>query len=337
MEILGASLTSAADTFLHSGYISAYPRALRPEQVFPDTYTSSVTQVDVTEALRLSGEPLVGAAGGSELGSGAVAVAGLEGWPTVLLVAGGFFLALALVYLVRERLASRWWRLASVSSVAAVLLLIFFFTSTWPNLPDSVPWKDVALQEYANPRQATQVLLDGIIADAIINVGQPIHSLANVQNEVGLPVKSLTKGQAYALRTYGIDGWGRAFRLSGPDSGKYRVTSAGEDGRFGTADDLSIAVQQCSNESWDQLRHAFFIRKVGDEHALFFHRWTGKHFRYHDREWAQKLTGGALFDVISSDYSAGEGSKVALESRYEEVAEGLDHEPLVLLVFKRAS
>jgi len=175
------------------------------------------------------------------------------------------------------------------------------------------------------------VLLHGIIADGIQNVGQPIDMLENIQNEVGLPVSKLTKGQAYALKTYGIDGWGKKFRLS-EAGGKYTVESAGADGAFDTSDDLKVSVTQSADDSWDSARKNFFVRKdSGGSVVVLFHRWTGEHFLYKNQGKARTLTGGDLFDLFTSTDLEAKQKKTA-EDAYKKAAAGASHEPMVLQV-----
>jgi hypothetical protein len=135
----------------------------------------------------------------------------------------------------------------------------------------------------------------------------------------------------YALLTYGIDGWGHPFRFVA-DGSRYTVTSAGADGAFDTADDLRMTVQQAEDDSWDNLRHAFYVRSVSGARWLLIHRFPGDHFRYQNAEQATALTGGNRFDVFgAADLSPDQAT--ALESVWTEEASGLAHEPLLLQVF----
>jgi hypothetical protein len=230
----------------------------------------------------------------------------------------------------RARVLRRLPALSIATVVAALGANAACGGSDLPPLPTHAPWEGVTLQAYANPEQATLALMHGIIADGITNVGQPIQILPNIQNEVGIASKTLTEGQAYALKTYGIDGWGKPFRLTA--GATYEVRSAGPDGAFDTADDLSIDVAQCDDSSWESGRHAFFIRKDGEDHSVLFHRWTGEFFQYYDEAGAAATTGSKLFDRWAwAELSTDQQQRVA--SVYAEVASGLDHEPLVLMVF----
>jgi hypothetical protein len=341
MEIVGASLLRAAEIFLHAGYVSAYPRPFRP-YTFPDTEPS--VQIDVAEALRLEGETLTADAGGPvvEAGSAAVSSGPPEALTAVLAAAGCFFAMLVLVYLAHDRLKLR--RAPALAGTAlfggAVLLSILLLVVLVgrPRLPETPPWQGVEIQEYADPAQATQVLLHGIIADGIVNVGRPIRNLANIAREVGLPLRRPSRGMSYALKTYGLDGWGRPFRLT-RQGNTYLVASAGADGEFGGDDDVEFAVRQSSNDRWEGGRHGFFVRRVGGENLIFFHRWNGSHFRYRHGEYARTLTGSRLFDVlveqdvrVLDDWVVG---TVAARA-YDIASCEANHDPLVLLAYAPA-
>lgn len=330
MQIIASSIQQAANQFLHAGYISAYPRTFYPHSY---GYKDPDLQIEVTEALRLKGEVLANLVSTPDSGMmAATASSGGGNWPAWMAVASAmFFGAVALLYLFRGR-GPRWraspssWRLA-----AAAMVLLGVITARCGGLeplPTEAPWKGVQLEQYNDPLAATKVLLYGLISEGIANVGQPIEMLENIQNEVGLPVKSPSKGQAYALKTYGIDGWGKAFRLAA-DKGIYTVTSAGADGQFDTADDLKVTVAQCTDGSWDNQRHAFFLRKHNKDVAILFHRWTGEHFQYRNRSQAEALTGGVLYDFFTTADLSGE-QRTNAEKAYNASASGVSHDPLLL-------
>ena len=331
MKILASSIQQAADTFLHAGYISAYPRTLYN---YAYGNTAPKLELDVAESLRLQGETLAAATTGDPTVA-AAAVATSGGWPgSMLLGVAALAGTVALLVWMRSRLRGTAFRgLASYGATAAVALAAVgvFHCGGLDPLPTETPWKGVPLQKYADPSAATKVLLHGIIADGIENVGQPIEMLENIQNEVGLPVGKLTKGQAYALKTYGIDGWGKAFRLTDA-GGKYTVTSAGADGTFDTSDDLSVSVTQSDDQSWDSNRSVFFVRKgSGGAVVVLFHRWSGEHFLYKNQASAKALTSGDLFDLWTpADLEAKQ--KAAAEDSYKKAATGVSHEPVVLQV-----
>lgn len=328
MQLLAASQVSATDTFLHPGYISAYPR---PLEGYAYPTTTPELQLEVAGALQLKGETLAASFPREPSDVAAGAQASRSSATGVFVAVLGLLLAISASYLLRDRLRPHLTRrrLVGASGLAfagaAVALL-----SCGGKLPDTPPWTGVAKQEYVQPDAATRVILHGIVADAIINLGQPIESLANIKNEVGLPVKQLTAGEAYALKTYGIDGWGREMRLT-RQGDKYTVTSAGPDGSFATADDIKLTVRPCSEESWDSARWAFFVTELEARPVVFFHRWTGEMFKYKNRDAARAATGGDLFDFLRASEVTADVSQV-----YQQAAAGLTRKPLVLRVFPRS-
>jgi hypothetical protein len=327
MKILAASIARAADSFLHAGYISAYPRPLN-EYSYPDSLP--VEQLDVAESLRLQGETLA---------SGATAdpVSPIFAWhnlTTVALVAAAFGL-LALLYLHRRRFAGllqpagAW---AAATMMMGLVLLARCGGEELEPLPTEAPWKGVVIQKYQDPEAATKVLLHGIIAEALASMDREITTLPNIQNEVSLPAAQLTRGQQYALKTYGIDGWGRELRLDPTDEG-YTVTSAGADGQFGTSDDRHVNVRKSDNQSWDSRRRSFFLREdSAGSVVVLFHRWTGSHFEYNHLAEAQQMTGGEVFDLFQAGDLQPEKSTLAKQA-YMQVASAKPYAPMVLQVF----
>jgi len=342
MQILASSIdvpagvAKVADTFLHAGYISAYPRTL-----WVDTYGNQAPeiQLDMVEALRLKAEVVAGATTSSDAPLAAVSSLGSGDWYTWVAAVAAFFGTVALLYFLQDRYAGlrRVWAGAGVAFLA---VLAFFAVTCQAELPDEEPWEEITLKEYENPELATKAILYGIIADGVHNIGQPVSSLANIQDEVGLPVAKPTEGQAYALQTYGIDGWGNDFRLT-KEGGLYDVRSAGADGKFDTDDDLGIKIDQCDNESWDQHRWAFFVAKDGDSVMVLYHRWNGDHFKYNNRDKAEAATGDELFDLFTADDLAAEnhdGDQLAFaRAAFDAVAGQVDHAPLVLQAYPGAT
>jgi hypothetical protein len=304
MVVIGASVAAVAKMFLHAGYISSGPRPMF-DFALPHGAAKVAVELDVAEALRLAGDSGSVAAARIDPGTIGASLPGAAGWTVPLLAAGAFFAALALVYplVKRANLHGGWTRRrrAAVFLVPLLAPLIVIAIGARLPVPEAPPPEAVIPRAYADPQAATQALLHGLIADGIINLGRPVERLADIRDEVGLPVNKLTEGEAYALKAYGFDGWGRPFRLTVSEERwpAYRVTSAGADGRYDTEDDIGISVRQCDNWNWDTMRHAFFVRKAGAGLVLFFHRWTGHEFKYRDRKLARALTGGTLFDAIS--------------------------------------
>lgn len=375
MRVVAASLTERASSFLHAGYISAYPRSVYPD-AYPVEHQAAAIQVDVAEALRLQGEQLASAAtGGGDLPGALAAVASSPQWLTLAAATLATSGLLAAYYLVRDRVEGpgrrRVFALAALTAVGVIAACgagdqverapaatggtesagagpaagaeAGASTEAQPDaLPAELPWEGVAKRTYANPELATTVLLHGIIADGLINVGQPVESLANIQNEVGLPVSSLTEGESYALQTYGRDGWGNDFRFEVVGQNQdddevlldYQITSAGADGVLETADDVSQVVSQVNDGSFDyDGRHAWFLVQQGDEQYVFFHRWSGSFFEYRNEQVARQMTGGDLFDVLTrADLSSAQCEAAA--TTYGRFAAEVEHQPLILEVYE---
>ena len=168
-----------------------------------------------------------------------------------------------------------------------------------------------------------------------------METLANIQNEVGLPTNAPTEGEAYALQTYGIDGWGNELRLAiienpdpyGASQEAYEVTSAGADGVLDTEDDLSVVVAPTNDSDFDYGQRAWFVTEREGVHYVFFHRWSGSLFEYNHEELAAALTGSALFDVFPlEDFSPSLRPTVA--AAFDDIAAGAEHTPLVLEVYQ---
>lgn len=378
MQLFAASVQEPADLFLHAGYISAHapaPRAMSPEtakEIF-QSY-EPVIKLDMGEALRLKGEavgigPAQGKSGAeiqqarSKLDVGALGAEGAAlSWGLAC-----FFVGLALLYRLKDHLRRRQ---LSAAIAALVLLLTGFaalaggFGSIAQTAHDSPPpWQGIARRAYAHPQAATQAILYGIIADAAANCPHALNSLADIQKEVGLPARKLTEGQQYALATYGLDGWGRPFRLArvstqclfakGDDQpvtvplekwsefenkgyafkrtipAHYSITSDGQDGTARTPDDveLQLAPFAATSAAWERQRWGYFVQQIGERHTLFVHRSAGPEYRAHNGWRARKLTGSNLFDAMELL----EGSA---DSVYRPLAKELPYHPLVLVVFR---
>ncbi len=286
MQIFGANLVNAVSGFLHTGYISAYPRTY---SFSGDPSSLPQVEMEVGEALRLEGEAVGGLIGN---GGGDGVASSLSHWPSLLMMTMAFFGAVAMVML-----AKRNPRLATVMLVMLVASGSMMCAEESAPLPTEVPWEGVELRSYVDPVAATTVILHGLIADGLINTKQEVASLPNIQREVGWPKAELSEGEAYALQTYGLDGWGRPFDFRVNGAG-YEVRSAGADGQLYTDDDLVLMTHRCSNETWDHQRHAhFFRRNSAGEVVVLYHRWGGDYFKYANKSLAATLAGNGLFDA----------------------------------------
>lgn len=210
------------------------------------------------------------------------------------------------------------------------------------------PWEGVTLRKYANPEQATRVILHGLIGNALIFSGSAVESLASLRNYVELPTQNPTEGEAYALTTYGLDGWGKEFRLrSGTDDNE--VTSAGADGLFATTDDLTLKVPFADATLPDRddrempVRSAWYVSSAEQSpYVLFQHvAETGRicgsdppcyTYIVPNASVANSITGGKQFGAFSmAELPAPANTEVA--ARYRNVADKTAYTPLILEVF----
>jgi hypothetical protein len=139
------------------------------------------------------------------------------------------------------------------------------------------PWESITPVRYSNPELATVVLMHGIIGHALYYINEDVSSLAQLQLTVGIPgVEEYTPGMKYALAYYGLDGWGREFRMSTgsiaehkgyryPAGRRVTLESAGADGRFGTADDFILTTIQSSK----QMYHGGFDKQRYNHYAPY--------------------------------------------------------------------
>ncbi len=348
MKLIAASIIDKVDTFLHAGYISAYPRPLYAE-AYPvgdggDIPVAEIAhQLDLTEALRLEGESLAAVVPGGGTDTALASLGNLGSSEMMIIGALAMTGVLALVYLLKDRF--EWRSLGFAQATCALLAMLVLLPHCDEEgvkpLPTDPPWEGVTLQDYANPQDATVAILHGIVVPAVANVGQGVEILPNVQNEVGLPTNALTEGMEYALLTYGIDGWGKEFRLerspfSDEDEHKfwnYTVTSAGQDGVFDNEDDITASFAQSYNEGWGWHRNTFYLVKSGNEVQVVFHRWNNKMFEYMNEDQAVELSGDGLLDLfLTGDFWSDE-TVTAVNEAFDEEADGLDYNPIVLQVF----
>lgn len=347
MKLFGGSLLESADSFLHAGYISAYPRALEGSS-YPlgaDEGVSAVTthQLDVVEALKLGSSSGQEAQAGDLLSSSISFFSSSNGIHLVLgaLTVAGLAL---LLYLARRQLAQQLSQRVPLFATMGLLALVMGTAncnkSTGP--PAEAPWEGVEVRAYEDPEQATLAILHGLVAPALANIDHKVETLAELQDEVALPTKEQSEGMAYALQTYGLDGYGREFALELEEKKDadehtywgYKVTSAGADGVLGTEDDMAAEAVQTVNDHWgyNSLRNAYFLVKKEEKVNVLFHRWDDKMFEYNDRDAAREITGTSLFDILPRE-NLNQNQLEAIEGAYDESAQGADHAPILLQTF----
>lgn len=309
MQIFSTSLASAADTFLHAGYISAQPRTLGSYSLPAEPPR---LQLDAAEAVQLDGAapamleaPVTGAAGG--LGSWLSDLTMLAAEPAWV-AAGAMLFVVALLaggligeWRGRRRLqpSATVLRTMATTGMLAVVgwLAVAGAQVTFAGVPQPTE-SPIELRPYLHPEQATQVILHGLVGEALAASGRGVKYLPDIRGEVGLPTGELTPGQAQAVAAYDHDGWGRPLRYQ---AGLSAVASAGQDGKFDTSDDLEIQVNPWSNESFDGAHDAYWVQRADGQTRVFFHRWTGSKFRYLRGDEAMAITGGQLFDFLGTE------------------------------------
>ena len=183
MKLIAASIIEKVDTFLHAGYISAYPRPLYAE-AYPvgsggDVSAAEIVhQLDLTEALRLEGESLAAAVPGGGTDTALASLGNLGSSEMLIIGALAMTGVLALVYLLKDRFQ---WRALGVAQAAcalfAMVVLLPHCDEEVQPLPTDPPWEGVTLQAYANPQDATVAILHGLIVPAVANVGQGVEIL----------------------------------------------------------------------------------------------------------------------------------------------------------------
>ncbi|MDX9973290.1 MAG: hypothetical protein RBU21_09910 [FCB group bacterium] len=330
MRILSGALP-ATESFLHVGYISAYPREFRPNSTIDgkDIFLQGIP-IDVETALRLKDEAPV-----SEAAADRVQLAGFGGQPLAVsgpaaLLLGVFFLGVMALYAAKQCGSAR--KRAVLLGVVAACALSGVASLFAPSKADAyrlpppdtkAPWEGVTTRAYVDPESATRVLMHGIVGDALANANNSVRTLPQIKDEVGLPVAQPTEGERYALQTYGLDGWGQPFRLEGlhldiveksarysrpgipvgssnyllkPETPRYVLTSAGPDGEFGTSDDLIATIKAFTETCWDEGFRGLYLHRNGDSYAALFHRWRGLTFKYRDRQRAAEIAGSDLYD-----------------------------------------
>lgn len=355
MKILAASIQTAIESFLHAGYASAAPV---PHGLAGGAFSGEPTllQLDLTEALRLASEStaagqssitasggLSGAVEGAAQGLSGAGIAGtLDGSTRTLLSALGVLglaAVVAAIHWLGPRLARPRARLAAAASLAGVICVAALAwvaltpgpARAGPKAPPLPPASDAtaatppatkrpaSAAPYARPEAATEALLHGILAGALVNRALATRSLEQLGDKIALPTDKPTRGQRYALEHYDRDGWGRLWRFEVHGTWqpyRYVVTSAGADGQHDTADDLSLEVWQADLYRWTTQRHAFFLARHDGELVVLFRRADFGSFVARNAKLAETLTGNAQFDALRERHLS-DGLRARLRATYE--------------------
>ena len=343
MKLLASSMVEKVGSFLHAGYISAHPRRLYSEAYPSETKYVELKSLNLNDALRLEG------VGGGDDSASVVSGFSHLGPDVRLYVIGA--LAAVGVLLALWLLKNRPQRIFEYVGLTMMMCCgLFAFSNcgtrgTGPPrsesrqiqseqrapLPTSIPWQDLSLRKYEDPAAATVAIMKGIIVPALSNTRQWAEALENIQDEVGLPTDSPTEGMKYAIDSYGLDGWGREFRLSKERSVTREVTSAGPDGRFDSEDDISVRVRLTTNGVWGFHRNAFYLVEKDSVLRVFFHVWKSDMAITTNADASRALTGTDLFDFFTSAELPEEAWSMARDAYETYAARG--HSDTVILQY----
>lgn len=275
MEIFNTSIEDLADTFLHPGYTSAYVEVTAPADMTAAIVPldkEPVLALDMKAALTLN-EPLRDA-----VGTGTISKSPSSGYALGIIVTAVIAVAMA-ERLSRTSVPRK--RAAYLATTVALAVLAACAKEEPIIVPEAVaepapPTKEPGAPTdvpYARPRDATIAILHGIVADAVAcSHADPLDELSDAEDQVGLPVSNPTAGMRWAVANYVDDGWGRPFRFEPVGDRRYRVSSSGEDGQFGGADDITIEVGKADAFAWPKQLHSFFLRKERKDTGVSYHR-----------------------------------------------------------------
>ncbi len=259
MKIFSTSIESAADAFLHAGYVSAAPS---PTDIYGEYNTLWATG-DTGYATSLDGA--------LTLADTAVADSAMTGWASFgvgLAEAAPALLgvtALAGLLWMALRPAARGQLGRSPVPAGALSLGL---ASTLLFAACMAPWHNLDPRQYENPEDATAVLMFGVVRDGLMAHQQDVgkaSSLTGIRNHVALPLPILDEGPDYALQAYGLDGWGREMVFGVDGSSDYTLTSAGADGEEGTADDMEMVFD--AGDLGEDERTFYLMRAGGELHV----------------------------------------------------------------------
>jgi len=317
MRIFAASITDAADTFLHVGYLSAHPGGhhVYRQVVAPVDESSSLVQMpaaeptfqaNVAEALRLAVEPAGAAAADPAVGStfwvGFGSVVSSIGTGAIALTLALLVMAAAVVWHVWRERTRRPFALSApawIPLIAAVSLLwvgLLCLAAAPPSRAADPNDGEARPAAYADPGLATQVILYGLVADGIAGAEFTPYTLSNIDDEIDLPRRELTDGETHAVDHCLQDGWGRPFEFA-RDGLRYTVTSVGADGQSGTGDDISLQVSRPEDAS-DYRPRAFFAQRAGKATLVMYRAHMGDGFQRWLPLQGKALTGSDLFDSL---------------------------------------
>jgi hypothetical protein len=317
MQILAGSLNVEVPGLLHAGYISASPHSFihgggAHQFAYQQTKVIDVPAVLALKASGGTGEQLASPAVAQPTASIGTGYPGSVGQAAGLAVA--FVLFAYLLGLYFGRMSKKKWMgwMHWGFALAAICLLVGIV-----NIIDAgqvallnhspCPWRNIAVQEYQDPGAATEAIMHGLIVNGLAGCPFRAENLSAIQKEVAFPVPSetYTPGMAYAQKTYGRDGWGREFKFEFLGWG-YRVTSAGPDGVFGTADDIVVETRGI-RDSWDRrISSVYVLRLASGPRMCLLHRVGDDLYEAADAKEARRVAGNDQFDTFGFNKILGE-------------------------------
>ncbi len=340
MQIFAGSVRQAADTFLHAGYISAQPSSMAMEYPpFQDT-TDTGFAVSVDAAFRLSETAGADAAMSGWLGLGGGLGAAVVPALAVVSAVAAFVLLLRMA------------RTHTPARAAVALALTGALSVGTLGACVGVPWDDVEPEDFDDPTVATVVLMYSVVKEALL-----IHhsdqgsasSIAALEEFVALPVAEPSDGVAYALATYGRDGWANELELEKKSDQVYLVSSGGEDGSVDGAGDLSAEVDV---EDVYGPNRTYYLKQDGDDLWLYIRAmpeaWGSNEldgvsgeagYAFDDQFYAVPVDAEYLAESELSHGSFEEGEQdwpaivAAIEAFYAGFVTVEDPEPLVVQIF----
>ena len=312
MKVLAGSLNVEVDAFLHAGYLSAGGRPF--DRLGDQKLTNANTKViDVKQSLELKNDHV-----SSDQMTQFTTV---ENSPRVSARASlgseGFLLGVVILFFVC--LVVHYWRrlheqprpalfrqlfvavpslLILVGGLAVYRWIPMYEIHRLNGLPP--PWADTPRLEYKDPEAATQAIMHGLVVNSLPGCPSNVERLGAIRNEVSfpLPAEQWTPGMAYAAKTFGIDGWGNEFVFKRLTAGRFRIASAGPDGRHGTEDDLVLVTPKTDFYNWEQLVNGVYVLCIDEQYACFVHRVFHRNFRSLHPDTAKDVTGTDMFDLL---------------------------------------
>lgn len=315
MKIIAVSINSDIKPFIHSGYMSAYPRSYIPyKMLLPSDSELKVININESVALKnkvdekeltLENE-LPHSSGFVKDILQPVFTGGYINYLFLPLLMFLWITGIRINRVLEKGIKGKLILLcAAVLTMAYIVkyddidYLISLKAENSFFIPEEVPWKNVKTHEYKDPVAATEVIVKCIVANAVASKRGVVSDMRAIYNKIGLPLsgKNQTPGMKYALITYGLDGWGREIKLSGNQKKGFEVRSAGPDGVFNNSDDITAFVDKW-DDGWESRISGIYVRYVNGEIIGFINSLSHPLFVKRNSKKAFSVTGSDLYDLI---------------------------------------